>query len=591
LKKFTLFLILLFTCIGVAQTTSTDSINLQTEINRLKTLRAKDSAKIDLLIQEIRSLISISETQRKEDELKYTQMQDSVNLAKKIAKFSQLQAKSNGIPVVLYADTLFYIYNDLAPFTAQERAENDSDFIKSLYKSKTFVPDSLKIKYTTEEASIIYEDKVITTISELDAIWVENTIINVAEKYKKIIVAEVLKYREKNSINAQIKRIGQLVLFIGLLVGIFYLLDKIVKFLSNKFKTRNHLLAKGITINNYQLVNKQQLSIFVDRLLWLTKFFIFIVTLFIIIPFMLRLFPQTEVWVIHLNQWIRIPFNSVKDSIIDYIPNLVKIILILIIGKVIIKFLRFVSVEIARKRLVFNGFHSEWAKPTFSLLRFVLNIFIIIMIFPLLPGADSIAFKGVSVFLGILLSIGSSSAITNAISGLVITYMRPYRIGDWIKTKETIGVVIEKSLLVTRLRTFNNEDITIPNSSILNDHTINFSSIGKEKGLALSVRVGVRYDYNPGIVEQRLIEAALRTNDITKDIPPYVLHLSLDNLYASYELNAYTLHPENMFFIKSDLTRNVKNVFKEANIELTITNYFEIKPADNLGTNKKNPSN
>jgi len=204
------------------------------------------------------------------------------------------------------------------------------------------------------------------------------------------------------------------------------------------------------------------------------------------------------------------------------------------------------------------------------------------MIFPLLPGAESIAFKGVSVFLGILLSIGSSSAITNAISGLVITYMRPYKIGDWIKTKGTIGVVMEKSLLITRLKTFNNEDITIPNSSILNDHTINFTSIGKEKGLAVSVKVNVRYDYNPAIIEEKLLEAAKQTNRITDQIEPYVLHLSLGDLNATYELNAYTFNPENMFFIKSDLTRNVKKIFKEADIELTINSYFEIKSVNDF---------
>jgi len=581
LKKIIFFFILIFSNLTVAQT-SNDSIKLATEINRLKTLRAKDSVKMDLLVNEIRNLITITENQRKEEKIRFTQMQDSLRFVKRLEQNERYQTKANGIPVVLYSDTLFYIYNDIASFTAAERAEHDLKAIKSLYKMPSFNADSLKVKSDGDIINIVYDKKIITSVSDLDALWSNNSQENITENYKNIITETVLKYKEKNSFNAKLIRLGQLILLVAILFTIFYVISKFIGYLNNQFKLNTTVLNKGITINNYQLINRIELTRIVDRLLWIVKFFLFIVALFIIIPFMLRLFPQTEVWVIQLNQWIKVPLNSIKDSIFNYIPNIVKMIIIFFIGKLIIRFLRFISIEISRKRLVFNGFHAEWSKPTFSILRFVLNVFIIIMIFPLLPGAESIAFKGVSVFLGILLSIGSSSAITNAISGLVITYMRPYKIGDWIKTKGTIGVVMEKSLLITRLKTFNNEDITIPNSSILNDHTINFTSIGKEKGLAVSVKVNVRYDYNPAIIEEKLLEAAKQTNRITDQIEPYVLHLSLGDLNATYELNAYTFNPENMFFIKSDLTRNVKKIFKEADIELTINSYFEIKSVNDF---------
>lgn len=581
MKKIIFFFILIFSNLTVAQT-SNDSIKLATEINRLKTLRAKDSVKMDLLVNEIRNLITITENQRKEEKIRFTQMQDSLRFVKRLEQNERYQTKANGIPVVLYSDTLFYIYNDIASFTAAERAEHDLKAIKSLYKMPSFNADSLKVKSDGDIINIVYDKKIITSVSDLDALWSNNSQENITENYKNIITETVLKYKEKNSFNAKLIRLGQLILLVAILFTIFYVISKFIGYLNNQFKLNTTVLNKGITINNYQLINRIELTRIVDRLLWIVKFFLFIVALFIIIPFMLRLFPQTEVWVIQLNQWIKVPLNSIKDSIFNYIPNIVKMIIIFFIGKLIIRFLRFISIEISRKRLVFNGFHAEWSKPTFSILRFVLNVFIIIMIFPLLPGAESIAFKGVSVFLGILLSIGSSSAITNAISGLVITYMRPYKIGDWIKTKGTIGVVMEKSLLITRLKTFNNEDITIPNSSILNDHTINFTSIGKEKGLAVSVKVNVRYDYNPAIIEEKLLEAAKQTNRITDQIEPYVLHLSLGDLNATYELNAYTFNPENMFFIKSDLTRNVKKIFKEADIELTINSYFEIKSVNDF---------
>ena len=108
-----------------------------------------------------------------------------------------------------------------------------------------------------------------------------------------------------------------------------------------------------------------------------------------------------------------------------------------------------------------------------------------VLIFPYLPGSDSDIFKGVSVFIGILFSLGSSTAIANMVAGLVITYMRPFKIGDRVKIAETTGDVVEKTLLVTRIRTPKNEIITIPNSSILSGNTVNFSSAADEKGLII----------------------------------------------------------------------------------------------------------
>ena len=143
--------------------------------------------------------------------------------------------------------------------------------------------------------------------------------------------------------------------------------------------------------------------------------------------------------------------------------------------------------------------------------------------------------------------------------------MRPFQVGDWIKSGEIIGVVIEKNALVTRLKTINNEDVTIPNSAILGGATMNYSSIGKEIGLALNVHIKVRYDYPDNLIEELLIEAALMTNGI-----------SLGEVNALYELNAYTFLPENMYFIKSDLVKNIQNTFKQANVEIFSMQYVEL---------------
>ena len=276
-------------------------------------------------------------------------------------------------------------------------------------------------------------------------------------------------------------------------------------------------------------------------------------------------------------QWISEPIKNVGIAIIGYLPHLFYIVIIVVITRYVLKILRFFALEIERGILKIKGFHPEWAHTTYVLARMMLWVLALVIMFPHLPGSDSDAFKGISVFLGVLISLGSSSAISNAIAGIVISYMRPFQVGDWIKSGEIIGAVIEKNALVTRLKTINNEDITIPNSAILSGATMNFTSIGKEIGLALNVQVKVRYDYSDNLVEELLIEAALKTNGISPKPHPYIFQISLNELNAIYELNAYTFHPENMYFIKSDLTKNIQSTFRQANVEIFSTQYVEIK--------------
>jgi small-conductance mechanosensitive channel len=196
-----------------------------------------------------------------------------------------------------------------------------------------------------------------------------------------------------------------------------------------------------------------------------------------------------------------------------------------------------------------------------------------IMIFPFLPGSDSDIFKGVSVFVGLLISIGSSSAISNAVAGLVITYMRPFRIGDKIKIDEIIGTVMEKSALVTRIRTIKNEDITIPNSKILTSHTVNYSDPARETGLIIHTTLTIGYDAPWRTVHRLLLEAATGTKGVLKDPAPFVLQTSLDDFYISYQINAYIRDADKMLHIKSELHQNILDSFNRGGVEIMSPHY------------------
>lgn len=254
-------------------------------------------------------------------------------------------------------------------------------------------------------------------------------------------------------------------------------------------------------------------------------------------------------------------------------PNLFSILVIYFVVRYFNKFIKYIFSEIKDEKLKLSGFQPDWAMPTFRIVNFLSYAFMFVLIFPYLPGSDSNIFKGVSVFIGIIFSFGSSSAIANIISGLVITYMSPFKIGDRIKIGDITGDVVEKSLLITRLRTVKNEEVTMPNTAMLSGNIINYSSHARTKGLIIHTTVTIGYDTPWKDMHQALIDAALRTKDIKKNPEPFVLQTGLNDFYVSYQINAYTDAANTQERVYSQLHQNIQDVCNERGIEILSPHY------------------
>lgn len=229
----------------------------------------------------------------------------------------------------------------------------------------------------------------------------------------------------------------------------------------------------------------------------------------------------------------------------------------------------YIAGEIESEKLKITGFYPDWAQPTFNIIRFLLYVFMIAMIYPYLPGSNSGVFQGISVFVGLIVSLGSSTAIANIIAGLVITYMRPFRIGDRIKLGETEGNVIEKTPFVTRIRTPKNEVVTIPNSFIMSSHTTNYSSSARDYGLIIHSKVTFGYEVPKEEVLDLLINSALATPPGVLSKPePFVLETELHDYYAVYQINAYIKDANKLAQLYSDLHQTIHDKANEAGIEL-----------------------
>lgn len=557
-------------------------IKEQNELNRIK-----DSLRLEVMREELSKSgqTKLEELERYKNELEAIKRQDSLRYFTQTARIDSLRQNVQPAYVTLFNDTLFPIYAAFGPFNAHQRAQNAKSNVFEIYNSTYFSKDSIIIDKKANHININYgQSYIISSISEDDAIWANVNIDSLAASYQTIIIDKIEANRYSHNFENSMMRWLKVATIIIVFFIVLKILNTIFRRYINYLLIKNKSFKKGIKIRQYELISPRLLKRQFIQIVKVVRFIFIILITYLSLSLIFSVFPRTKDWAFTLWKLIYDPLKDMGNGFVAFIPDLIKILVIIFIARFINRLLRYFSYEIQRNILKLKGFHRDWAGPTYKLLRFMVYVFAFILIFPMLPGADTQEFKGVTVFLGVLLSLGSTSAISNTIAGFIITYMRPFSVGDWIKVNDITGEVIEKTALVTRLRTINNEEVTVPNSSILSNHTINYSSSIPEKLLCISTEVNIRYDVKWEKVEELLIQAALGTMDISNAVPPYVFQLELKENYVVYQLNAMTKLPHRMYHIRSELNQNIQAVFRAHGIEIIAPAHVQI---DKDFTNKK----
>lgn len=292
------------------------------------------------------------------------------------------------------------------------------------------------------------------------------------------------------------------------------------------------------------------------------------VLIFVYITLVLSFFPVTAPYGDEVIQYLLTPVTDLGQAVIGYLPNLLYLVVLLVAARFFLKGLRFLFDAVGRGALVIGNFDSDWASPTYKLTRILVVVFTLMVAYPYLPGAESEFFRGFSLALGALLTLGSTAAVGNVVSGVILTYTRAFRIGDRVKIGDSVGDVLAKSLFVTRLRTIKNEEVTIPNGVVLGGQTINFSNAAKRSELALTVEVGIGYDVHWRKVQDLLKTAALQTPGIVAEPAPFVWPKALGDFAVVHELHAYTDRADLMGGTYAGLRRSVLDVLHEAGVEI-----------------------
>ena len=546
------------------------------------TLSAEEKARMDsirlheltLQIQEMK-LNELALRSELDNALGKNQREDSLRRAEQLLRIDSLRKVTPGVPVVVDEDTLFLIYAAKGGYSPIDRAEMISEAVAKIGKNRRLRRDTIHTLVNNNYIDIMYGDRMIMSVTEQDAMWQGTSQEDLAERYGRILGNKIEYLKNENSF-WQIIRRG--VLFI-LVLFLQFLMVKLINWLFQKLRRKIVVFKenklKPVVVRDYELLNTHRLG---EVLIWLSNIlrYILLLTLLVFtVPILFAIFPKTENLALKIFFYIIDPIRMVIKSVVEYIPNLFIIAVIWYCVKYIVRGLRYISEEIERGNLKINGFYQEWAQPTFNIIRFLLYAFMIAMIYPYLPGAESGVFQGISVFVGLIVSLGSSSVISNFIAGFVITYMRPFKTGDFIKVKDTIGTVIVKTPFVTRLRTIKNEVVTIPNSFIMSSDTVNYSASAREYGLIIHTTMTMCYDVPWRLVHELLIKSALQTEGVLAQPKPFVLEMELNDFYMSYQLNAYIKKASDMPDITSALLEHIQDNFKEAGIDLVATHFYD----------------
>jgi small-conductance mechanosensitive channel len=479
-------------------------------------------------------------------------------------------------PVTVHGKVLFSVQGVLS-FPAQARAAAIERRIEDISKDIKFNPQSIAVADGGATSDIMAGDLVLMSVTDQDAKSAGVTRQTLARDYAQRISASLAAFRHDYSLKSLILGVVYALLATIILILLLRLLGAIFRKLYRTLDSWRGTLIPSLRIQKFELLPSDRIADFAIGVAKLLRLAVVLIVLYSYTSLVLGFFPWTRGYARVLLDYVLSPLHLLGNAIVTYLPNFFFIAVIIVIAVYITKFIRILFAEVGKGTITLPDFYPEWAEPTYKIARVLMIALTVIVIFPYVPGSKSPAFQGVSIFLGVLVSLGSTSAVANVVAGVILTYMRAFKVGDRVRIADTVGDVIEKTLLITRIRTIKNVEITIANAMVLSSHIYNFSVSAREEGLILHTTVTIGYDAPWKTVHQLLIDAALACDHILKDPRPFVLQTALDDFYVHYQINAYTAQPRVMAQTYSDLHEKIQDKFNAAGVEIMSSHYSNVR--------------
>ncbi|MGP4843022.1 mechanosensitive ion channel family protein [Marinobacter sp. 1Y8] len=482
-------------------------------------------------------------------------------------------AQADVSPVTIDGEVLFRLAGTNS-FPSAERAGQVAKRIAGVARNSTIRPEDVRLVKGDNRVKVMAGKHQLLVIFPIDASIEGAPIDEVSEVFSARIASGITDFRSHRTSRFLLRAAlyaGAAVLITTILIwAIVVLFRRLFAFLETRYKRR----VQDLKIESFEVMRAENIWGAVTGLLKFIRTAAVLVLAYLCIEFVLYQFPWTRSTATILLDMVVDPLTSIVVAFFDYLPELIFLIILIAVARYLIKLMHLFFRSVERGRVQLGEFDPEWAQPTFKLLRFFVILLTAVLAYPYIPGSGSAAFQGLSLLLGIMVSLGASSAVSSIVAGYAMTYRRAFRIGDLISVGEYTGVVEETRLLVTHLRTVRNEEIVLPNALILNSPVNNLSRSSSGDGLVLHTTVGIGYETPWRQVEAMLKEAASRTRNIRNKPAPFVLEKELGDFAVVYELNVYVDKPAHRFHRYAELHRNILDVFNEYGVAIMTPSYI-----------------
>ncbi len=474
---------------------------------------------------------------------------------------------ARGIPVRLDGEVLFYVYEGIGPVTAEERAQAVEHRLVRIAEDPFYSTAEITVQEKGKNAQIFYRGTLIGVVTPEEAATIgPGTTLDVTTYLVRNIVRSIERYRDRRqpvaARRAGILALAATVLFVGLLAAVRRIHRRLVARIGRASASEGPGVVKKMVRTLDSTASLQY------RALRLLRVAITVVLVAAYLLTIFNLFPLTRGFVVSIIGYLIDPVRVVGTQIWDNVGNFIFIGVIALLSRYLLKLLRLLLTEAAAGRIVLPGIQEDWALLLYKALRPIVVAIAAVMIYPYVPGSDTEAFKGIGIFAGALFTLGASGLAGNVIGGVALTFSGTFHPGDRVQIGEVIGDVIEMTFMMTRIRSLKNEIVTIPNSTIMSGHIVNYSTIAQKEGLLLTTEVTIGYDAPWRKVHALLIEAAHRTPNIVAEPAPFVLQKSLNDYHISYVLWAYTREAAAMVVTHAQLHENIQDAFNEGGVEI-----------------------
>ena len=476
--------------------------------------------------------------------------------------------------VVIDGNNLFRVAG-VESYPAARRAKNIVDNIIELARKSDFDPNRLEIKETNGIVNIVAGNLVVMKVFAEDAqlagdftpqvlanTLIKDMIIETIENYRYERQTTTLKHK-------LVKALTRTALLALVLVVLFWSFRKGDQLLEARLKRK----IENIESKSKRLLQARQIWHVFKFIIAVSRAVLVLLVIYIFLNFVLGLFPWTRQLAGTLLKFVIDPLEVLWLAFVNYLPKLFFLIIIYLIFRYALGLAHAFFSRIDRGLFRITGFEAEWAWPTYRIARILFIFLGLVIAYPYIPGSGSEAFKGISLLVGVLISLGSSSLISNVIAGYTMTYRRAFKEGDRVRFGDHEGTVTDVSLLGTHIRSMKNEEIIIPNSTIINGEVVNYSKMVAKEGVILHTTVGIGYEVPWRQVEAMLLMAAARTSGLHRKLEPFVRQRELGDFGVVYELNAYCRKVDNMMAIYSEMHGNIQDVFNEYGVAIMTPHY------------------